>query len=453
MKSFCFQFSILILLLTGPALQAQHDYDVLIKDVNVVDVKNGKSIAHQNVYLKADRIAKITSSASETAHARTVVDGAGKYLMPGLWDMHTHNWWQIHFSGYYVANGVLGVRNMYTPMDMVKPVKDSINAGLLIGPKYFAAGRVLEGPDPEFPDWIVVDSLHKIKPALDSLQMEGSDFVKVYNKIPRNVYFELVKEAHKRGMTVEGHLPMSVTAIEASNAGQKSFEHLLGIPDLCTPDTLFRNRYKNNWFAAVMKENDYGTLKFDEKLARKNFSILTKNQTYVCPTLVVWNSYFHPDTAFEKNELLQKLPADMVEFWLGELTRYRKKDSTYKAMALKKYETFKRTTYLLYKSGVPLLAGTDAMNPFCYPGFSLPYELQLLKECGIPDAEVLKMATLNPALFFNLKDYGQVKEGYVASLLLLDKNPLTDVRNVKELQTVFLKGKVIDKAALERLKK
>lgn len=450
MHSLNYLFLVLLSLFFIKDIKAQNTSDILIRNVNVIDVKIGKSIPGQNVFIQGDRIVEITHSPKTGKSSKTILDGTGKFLIPGLWDMHTHNWWQIHFSNDYVANGVLGVRNMYTPMSMIKPLKESINAGLLAGPKYFAAGRVLEGLNPEFPDWLVVDSPDKIKSALDTLQAEGSDFVKIYNKIPREVYFELVREAHQRGLTVEGHLPMAVSAIEASNAGQKSLEHLLGIPDLCTADSLFRNKYKFNWFAAVMKENDYGTLHIDEKLAVKNFSVLRKNKTYICPTLVVWYSYFHPDTLFEKNPLLNKLPKDLVDFWAEEIGKYRKKDPAYKQMALKKYETFKRVTYLLYKAGVPIIAGTDAMNPYSYAGYSLHRELALLKECGIPDAEVLKMATVNAAEFFNLADYGQVKPGYVASMVLLDANPLTDITNSTKINAIVLNGKILDQASLTR---
>lgn len=452
MNKLLYILSAILSLIFTNEFSAQVSYDLLIKNVNIIDVKKGKTIRSQNVYINSDRIIKIISSSKTGKPAKTTIDGTGKYLIPGLWDMHTHNWWNIHFSNYYVVNGVLGVRNMYTPMSMIKPLKDSIENNLVIGPKYFAAGRVIEGANPEFPDWLVVDSINKIKTALDTLQLEGSDFVKIYNKVPKEVYFELIKEAHKRGLEVEGHLPMSVSALEASRAGQKSFEHLLGIPDLCTKDSLFKNKYMYNWFAAVMKENDYGTLQIDEKLALKNFKELKNNNTYVCPTMVVWYNYFHPDTLFENNSLINKMPISVSEFWHGEIQKYRKKDEEYKKMALKKFETLKKVTYLLYKAGVPLITGTDVINPYCYPGYSLHREFELLSECGIPNADILKMTTYNAATFLNIKNYGQVEEGFVASMVLLDENPLLDIKNTTKINSVILKGKVLDNSAISKIK-
>lgn len=434
-------------LLFSESLFAQTSVDLLIKNIQVIDVRRGRIIKHQDVWVQGDRIVRIKKSSDQHIQATMVVDGSGKFLLPGLWDMHTHNWWQQHFSDHYVHNGVLGVRNMYTPMTFIKPLKDSIEKKLLAGPKYYAAGRVLEGPKPAYPDWIVVDSLHKIKSALDSLQSEGSDFVKVYNKIPREVYFELMKEAKRRGMSVQGHVPMAVSALEASQAGQKSLEHLLGIPDLCTHDTLFENKHAYNWYEAVMREDDYGTLVINDRMARKAFSVFRKNSTYVCPTLTVWDNLLHPDRPYENEALLSYFPKEMTGFWFGMIQGFRGQNSDYKQMAGKKYDNLKKATYLLYKSGVPLLTGTDAMNPYCYPGYSLHRELELLQECGIPNAAILKMATLNAASFFNLSDYGQIKEGYHASMLILDGDPLSLIQNTRKIHAVILNGKVVNRTA------
>lgn len=430
---------------------AQTKEDVLIRNVHIVDADNKKILRNQDVVISGQKITLVENTKKDRA-AKTVIDGTGKYLAPGLWDMHTHNWWQLHFSDLYIGNGVLGVRNMYTPMSMIKPVKDSIQNNWIIGPHYVAAGRVIEGSEPEFPDWLVVDKIEKIKPALDTLQMEGSDFVKIYNKVPREVYFELVKEAHKRGMRVEGHVPMEVSVLEASAAGQVSFEHLLGIPELCTSDTLFKNKYKNNWFAAVMNSDDYATMHLDESIAAKNLSLLRKNKSWVCPTLAVWHAYFNSDLPFDTDPNIEKMPSDIKGYWMGELNKYRKKDTGYREKAKQKFLNLKNVVTLLYKNQVPMLVGTDVINPFVYPGFSLHKELQLLKDCGIPDAEVFKMATVNAVQFLNLeKEFGAVKPGLNASMILLTANPLEDISNSQKIESVIVKGKLINRSQLDTM--
>ncbi len=275
--------ALLCVLLSGCAAEPVSG-DALIVHVNVIDTFHGTVLPDQSVLIKGDRILAIGQRAEDYT-APLVIDGRDKFLIPGLWDMHTHNFWDKHFSSYYIGNGILGVRNMYTPMDLITPLNDSITAGLLPGPHYVAAGRVVEGPNPSFPDWLVLDSKEDIGPILDTLQQEGSDFIKVYNKIPRDLYFVLAKEAAKRNLTIQGHVPMEVTALEASDAGQKSFEHLLGIPDLCTRDSLFTEDFGNDWFKAVMLTDDLATLAIDSAYAAGNFSVLKKNNTHVVPTL------------------------------------------------------------------------------------------------------------------------------------------------------------------------
>lgn len=425
--------------------------DILITNVHIIDTFRGKVIKNQNVLIRGERIVAIGNK-KQKFDAKQVVDGTNKYLIPGLWDMHTHNFWDKHYSNYYVANGILGVRNMYTPMHLINPLSDSITSGLIPGPYYVAAGRVVEGKNPEFPDWLVLDHEDDIIPILDTLQHEGSNFVKVYNKIPRNLYFKLAAEARKRNMSIQGHVPMEVTAIEASNAGQKSIEHLIGIPGLCTRDTLFRGDYKNNWFAAIMKSDDLATMKIDTDYARQNFAILKKNKTYVVPTLSVWHNYLYPDERFEDDGISQKFSEDVRVFWFGAIDHYRHKDSLYKATSRLKYQTCKKITTLLYQSGVNLLTGTDAINPCVYPGFALHKELYLLKECGIPDQEVLKMATWNAAIFLGLEnEFGSVETGKVASLVMLNANPLENIANTSDIHAVILKGKLFNRSALDAM--
>lgn len=449
-SSFALVSALLYVLLSGCTSQPVAG-DVLFVHVNVIDTFHGTVLPDQSVLIKGDRILAMGNRAEDYS-APLVIDGKDKFLIPGLWDMHTHNFWDKHFSSYYIGNGILGVRNMYTPMHLITPLNDSITAGLLPGPHYVAAGRIVEGPNPSFPDWLVLDSEEDIGAILDTLQQEGSDFVKVYNKIPRDLYFALAKEAGKRNLTIQGHVPMAVTALEASEAGQKSIEHLLGIPNLCTRDPLFSKDFGSDWFKATMESDDLATLAIDPAYAAENFSVLKRNNTHVVPTLSVWHNYLYPDEKFEEDGISAKFSEDVRVFWFGNLDSFRQKDSTYKAIARRKYENLKNITRLLHQSGVPLLAGTDAVNPCVYPGFALHKELYLLKDCGIPDKEILKMATWGAAAFLGLgNDFGLIEEGKLASLVLLNHNPLDNIAHTSDINTVVLKGKVYDREALDKM--
>lgn len=421
--------------------------DILVRDVNVVDVEAGKVIEHQNVLITNDTIVCIDSEDREYV-VKTEVNGTGKYMIPGLWDMHTHNWWNIHFSDYYVGNGVLGVRNMYTPMKFIQPLKDSIAQKLIMAPRYYAAGRVVEGEKPEFDDWFTLDSASDVGLILDTLEMEHSDFVKVYNKISPLLYDTLLSAAKSRGMHVEGHCPMAISALHASEMGQRSIEHLLGIPELCTDSVLFAARRKEgryNYFSAVMNEPDYATFVMNDSLAVRNFRFLRDHDTYVCPTLVVWYNYFHPKEKLEGYNVYDALPEEMKQYWTESIGSFAERDSVYQELGRMKYERFRQITLLLFQQGVPMMTGTDAINPFVYPGFSLHHEMKLLKSCGIPDVDVLRMATINPARFMGKQGVmGQVKVGMVGSLVLLNGNPLEDIENCSGIAGVIHLGKYLD---------
>ena len=154
---------------------------------------------------------------------------------------------------------------------------------------------------------------------------------------------------------------------------------------------------------------------------------------------------------FTKDETSENFKNEKLEITENELNELMQFLEIIAEMALKKYENLKRVTKLLYQSGVPMMTGTDAINPYSYPGYSLHREFELLKDCGIPDDEILKMATLNAAGFLNLKDYGQVKPGFVASLVLLNENPLLDIRNSIKINAVVLNGEIFDSEALKKL--
>lgn len=429
----------------------QIECDLWIRNVNVVDVRHGTILYQTDLLISGDSIQEILQ-VGETIVSKDTIDASGLYAIPGLRDMHTHNFWNIHFSGYYVANGVLGVRNMYTPMNLVGPLEDSIKSGLVIGPDYVSAGRVVEGNSPSFPDWIVVEDINDVGPAVDSLIQEGSDFVKVYNKLSPAIYQEVVRQARLKGMDVAGHIPMQVSAIDASNAGHRSIEHLLGLFELCSDDTLFQEDYGHDWFRAVMSSDDLARMTINEDKARTNFRILKENNTYVCPTLTVWNNFLYPDTDFEHDGISTTYPGEVRSFWFGSLQSFRNADSADKDMMKAKYERITQITQLLYRNGVPLLVGTDAINPCVYPGFSIHKELRLMRDCGIPDAEVLRMATLSAAEFLRVEDNeGTVEEGKLASLVLLNSNPLEKIESSSDIHSVILRGRYLDKPALDAL--
>jgi hypothetical protein len=380
----------------------------------------------------------------------TELDGAERYLCPGLWDMHTHNMWSVSYSKHYAFNGVIGVRNMYTPMPFIKALKDSIERGLLPGPHILAGGRIVDGPGPFFKDWFVADKLDKIPAILDSIQAEGSDFVKVYDAIPADVYFELARQAKARGMYIAGHIPIAVSPLEAAMAGQRSFEHLFGLFDLCVKDPVIDKSRSTHWQGLVMYNEKLASAELDYKLAMENLGKLSKYNVYVCPTLSVWRNAMDPYRDFTADVELPYFDSMTQSFWANSIKQFQREEGDPEALLVRTYDFMRQMTSVLHFAGVKMMLGTDAINPYVYPGFSIHTEIQCLQESEISDEEILKIAAWNPVEYLGLEsDFGSIEKDKMASFLILSENPLYDLGALRSMEGIVLKGYYYNRATMD----
>jgi len=211
-----------------------------ITHVNVVDVAAGSIQPDMTVVIQGNRIVKVGKAKIHAAKTPRVVNGRGKFLIPGLWDMHVHTMFGDWIPGgkevslpLFVANGVTGVRDMGGNLDTLLAWRKEIAAGTLIGPRMMIAGPMLDGPKPRFPDSVLLTSPEQARKAVDDLKARGADFIKVQSFILRDEYFAVVDEAKKQHLVLAGHVPDVIRASEASDAGQKSIEHLTGVFEGC----------------------------------------------------------------------------------------------------------------------------------------------------------------------------------------------------------------------------
>ena len=242
---------------------------------------------HRTVLVRDGKIEEIGSSAGGVGGklAGPHVDGTGNFLIPGLWDMHVHMVFGDWFPRgkevtlpLFIANGITGVRDMGGELEVLQQWRKEIAAGTLIGPRMVIVGPMLDGPQPRFPSSIAIATPEDGRRAVDDLKRRGADFVKLQSLIPREAVFAIAEEARKQGITFVGHVPDSVRASEASNAGQKSFEHLIGIFEGSSPleDAFLKGPKTQGQFLST----------YDPKRAAALFALLAKNHTWQCPTLV-----------------------------------------------------------------------------------------------------------------------------------------------------------------------
>ena len=421
--------------------------------VTVVDIATGKESPNQTVILQGDRIVSVAAfDASAATPQGRVLDARGAYLIPGLWDMHVHIQ-DLEDLPLYLANGVTGVRLMFG----VKNSND-LRARLAkepAAPEIILGSIIVDGDPPVWPGSIVIHNAKDARRAVDEIKESGADFVKIYNGIPRDAYFALVDESRKQNIPFAGHLPFEIRASEASDAGQRSIEHLTGIAIACSKreQDLIRQlrplRYFENLNATVEAIRS-----FDAAKCQDLFAQFRRNSTWQVPTLTVHRAMgYMNDSHFTSDPRVAYMSVEVRRRWDPandfRFRRWRPQDFELHRQLLKAEE---QMVGIMFRAGVPLLAGTDAMNPYCMPGFSLHDELALLVESGLTPLAALQAATLRPAEFLGrTNEFGSIAPGKRADLVLLSADPLADIHNTTQIQSVWLRGQYFDRAALDQL--
>jgi cytosine/adenosine deaminase-related metal-dependent hydrolase len=448
---------LIALCMTAAAQTSPPQSAIYITHVTVIDTDSGKEATDQTVSISDGKIADVAKSGNLAAPTGArIVDGRGKYLIPGLWDMHVHGTKFDNTLPLYIANGVTGVREMFGPPDANK-FRAELAAKHLIAPRIYLASPIVDGKPAIVPNSIEVTTADEARRAVDDQKQRGADFIKVYSLLSRDAYFAIIDEARRQNIPVDGHVPSSVSVWEATAAKQRTIEHLFGVELGCStrekdlrPKFLTANPFKDEWDALLLE----AWQSYSEDRCQRLFTELRKNGTWPVPTLVVRHSFgVLNDPQFTSDKRVRYFSGEFRDWLTGKFDA-RMKESTASDFAIirQTYTAESRLTGELFRAGVPMLAGTDVGNPFCFPGFSLHDELALLVESGVSQLGALQMATLNPAVFMKATDnYGSVTPGKVADLVLLNADPLQDIHNTSKISKVFLDGREYDRPALDQI--
>jgi imidazolonepropionase-like amidohydrolase len=447
------------ILFSGTSLRAQTNatgVPLVLTHVATVDVLTGVLHREQTVVVEGNLIRSVgaSTSAKPPQNARTI-DCTGLFLIPGLWDMHVHLLFGDWFPGakeislpLFIANGVTGVRDMGSELEVVQGWRKEIEAGQLAGPRIFTSGPMLDGPKPRFPSSIAISTPDDARRAVAELKTRGADFIKLQSLIPREAVFAIADEAKKQHIAFEGHVPDSVRAKEMSEAGMKSFEHLIGIFEGSSPaeDDFLKGKKTEARFLET----------FDPARAASLAELLAKNHTWQCPTLV-WErgGNLIDVTDFSKDTRAKYVPTSWkTATWkrfTDEITEGYGNDNL--AVRKKFLEKELEVVQLLHKKGVKFLAGTDTPpGVYIFPGFSLHEELQRFVAAGFTPLEALQTATINPAEFFVMESrLGSIEAGKFADLVLLRANPLDDIANTQKIAAVIANGRYFSAGDLQKL--
>ena len=443
-------------------LQAQ---SLVFSHATVIDATGAPARSDMTVVMTGSRISAMGETGTvQIPHDAQVIDATGTFVIPGLWDMHVH-WYLKDSLPLFIANGVTGVRLMWG-MPRHHAWRKEIEQGTLLGPRLVIASPIVDGPHPIWPGSIVVGNAVEAREAVRTLKQDGADFIKVYSRLPREAFFAIADETTKQGLPFAGHVPHSVSAAEASEAGQRSIEHLTGILTACsTHEAELRQAGEDAWSHLPEGQRVPSPARartpirrlletFSPEKAAALFARFTHNHTWQCPTLTVLrSSAWLDDPHFRHDPRLKYMPAAVKARWdPSNDFRFTAKTAEDFALARLVYQKQVELVGMMQRAGVALLAGTDVLNPYCFPGFSLHDELGLLVQAGLTPLEALQAATLNPARFLGKEqEIGTVAEGKVADLVVLDANPLQDIRNTQRIHAVVVNGRLLDRAALDAL--
>ena len=439
---------------------------LVIERVTVIDATGKPAQPDMTVVVERDRITAIgpwkKTKIPKNAH---VVDGTGKFLIPGLWDMHVHGTTTGEAAQnylLYLANGVLGVRDMNGPPD-AHAWRAQHAAFDGPSPSIYLAGPIVDGPKPMGPGHIAIANAAQGREVVAQQQQNGADFIKVYSFLPRDIYLAIADEARKRGFPFVGHVPIGVKAGEASDAGQKSIEHLTQVAAGCSSEEEAIIAQGTALLAGppmgpnqnprfLSEQRAFET--YDGAKAEALFAVFVKNGTWQVPTLISLQAILRLNEGRIVDERLKYVRKNVRASWTDAKNSPLFKDMTPEGW-LASGRVFDQNMKLvgrMYRAGVGILAGTDTPWYYCPAGFSLHDELALLVQAGLPPMAALQASTSNAARFMGQLDYrGTVETGKIADLVLLDRNPLADIHNTRSIRAIVLNGKFMPRTTLDSM--
>ncbi|MDO6472778.1 amidohydrolase family protein [Maribacter sp. 1_MG-2023] len=403
---------------------------ISFENVSVIPMNTDTLITNQRVIIANGKILKIESaSKASTTYIDDTIEASGKYLIPGLVETHYHlqNDIENEFK-LLIANGITSARNMaeYEGQDHIK-IRALARSNVILSPHYYTAGPYLKRNH-----FNHIDSVETI---VQYHKLRGYDYLKIADDLPKNTYLKLLEVAQKERVEVIGHgqrkLPLEFSL------RMKSIAH-------------------TEEFMNIFTKEENNSIKFLTQKARE----IKTSGVYVSPTLGIFEmiSRYADKSKSEilnNDENIKYLPKHYSDYWKSNKINYRKNSwFTDKESLIRlenELEWQKKFTLLLHKQGVPLMAGSDTYGLFL-PGFSLHHELELIYNSGLSTYETLKTATVVPARYLNtISQSGTVTEGKLADLVLLEKNPLEDIRNTKTILGVVIKGKWFDRKKLNNI--
>jgi len=443
---------------------------IVIENATLIDAENPKRI-NMSLVLHEDEILYIGKTSSKEISFQdddTVIDATGKFIIPGLWDAHVHLTFipELDYQTAYklfLKNGITSIRDTGAVIEKLRPAIEFAEDNPLKAPRLFYSGplidgipRVYKGSEPGFPELSIGVSKDTNKTLLvDNLIQEGVSFLKTYEMLTPEDFKELQEIAEQKNLRVTSHIPLSMDLIDAVDAGLDGMQHIRNLELACAEEagdmlTKRKQLLENEDLlpGSSLRSKIHGLQRpkaltnIDEQRCNEVIKYLASNNVYQTPTLTintVGSKRFFADKEWQ--ETYNFLPEEVKTEWLQNSNNLAKQPIN---ESYKNYEKWSFNIVSLFKKHqVKIIAGTDTPIGFLTPGYSLHKELQLLVEAGLTPIDALKAATIIPAEFFNLEnEIGTIQKGRRADLVVLNSDPLLNIRNTTDIYKVISKGQI-----------
>lgn len=465
-------YPLLLILSIAQQPTANPEPDWVLEHVSLFDGNGEVWQIDMSIAVLGDTILSVVPSAAAPPwNTAEHVDGTHRFGIPGLWDMHIHpddpELWEMNPSEkerenlmpLFLLNGVTSVRDMGGDLERLQGWKRKIESGNLLGPRIFMAGPLVDGPRSMWPGSVAVGDAEAGRKAVDDLIAKKVDFIKVYSLLGRTAFQAIAEQSNLRGIRFSGHVPYRMGIVETAELGMHSQEHLLNwIGETAHPKRLLDWQIENGLSADANRREAYNwkteseLAAADDEAVKKLAVRLAELGTAQVPTMIMWKR----QAWFDRKEnrvapFLQFLPQYLQDWW-NPKKNIHLRDLTAADIVLKQkvFQRNQEILRILHQQGVIILPGTDTGgNPLLPMGFSLHDELAELVACGLSPADVLQAATRQSAELMGVGNkLGQIKAGYLADFLVLEKDPLSDIHNTSSLYSVISRGNRLSKQAI-----
>ncbi|WP_422348363.1 amidohydrolase family protein [Flagellimonas sp.] len=411
--------------------------DLLLSDVNVIDVREGTLLAHQHLVIDSGKIKYILSEEQLPKNFNEHIDGSGKFVIPGLAEMHAHipppstSQERLEETLFlYLSNGITTIRGMLGAPNHLE-LREQVKTGEILGPRIFTSSPSLNGNS--------VTSEEEAITKVTAYQKDGYDFLKIHPGIQRNVFDALVKTANEVGITFAGHVPVDVGIRHALESNFASIDHIDGYLEGLVPASETVDPTANGFFGYNF------TPLADVSLIDELVALSKEHKVWIVPTQSLFERWFAPisaETLLAQPEM-KYMPVSTLENWKKIKLNSTGPDSGFDEAQWHNFIAIRRQFLkALQDNGQGILLGSDAPQLFNVPGFSIHHEIEGMVRAGMTPLEIIQSGTINPARFFGLEqEFGEVKEGLAADLVVLESNPLDNLSALKDISGVIRQGK------------